>query len=110
MVKVDKVFVAHVKKGSEHRAIAMEKQLAKLGIEFEYMLGGDIEDITAERLEKYFVPDVENSIVGRSKSHISCALKHILIFEEVVKQNLNRILVLEDDAILTSDFVEKFNK
>lgn len=30
--------------------------------------------------------------------------------DEVIKQNLEHVLVLEDDAILRTDFVEKFNE
>ncbi len=105
MVNVDAVFVAHVKKGSEKRAEAMERQLSRLGIRFEYMLDGDISDLSEERLERYFVKDVDLNPAARS-----CAMKHLLIMEEVVKRKLNRVLVLEDDAILRSDFVELFNR
>ncbi len=105
MVNVDAVFVAHVKSGSEERAKRIERDLAKLGIKFEYMLDGDISDITPERDKKYFSPDF-----NQSPSTKSCALKHLLIFEEVVKRNLGRVLILEDDALLRSDFVELFNK
>lgn len=54
MLKVDKVFVLHVKEGNEDRAKQIEAMLEKLGIKFEYMLDGDIKDITEERKSKYF--------------------------------------------------------
>lgn len=105
MINVDAVFVAHLKKGSEERAAQMNKQLNALGIDFEYMLDGDIEDLTPERKVKYFGLDNPMHISG-----MSCTMKHILIYEEMVKRSLQRVLILEDDAVLRKNFVELFNR
>ncbi len=102
-VKVDKVFVLHVQKGGEVRARHMENMLSKLGIEFEYMLDGNIEDITPQRLQRYF-PDPAPTRWN------SCAMKHLLVYEKMLEEGLKRVLVLEDDAILRTDFVQHFNR
>ncbi len=104
ILNVDKVIVLHVKKGSEERAKRMELMLSKMGIEFEYMLDGDVDDLSDERMAKYFDPSIQR------KAATSCSMKHILTMERLVNEGLERVLVLEDDAILHRNFVSLFNK
>lgn len=105
MLDVDKVFVLHVKKGYEDRATHIESILGKLGIPFEYMLDGDISDFTESRLKRYFTTDFT-----KNKAGTSCALKHFLIYEKIVSDNLNRVLILEDDVYLHKNFTDLFNR
>lgn len=99
------VFVLHVKRGYEERARHIGHMMERLGIGFEYMLDGDMEDITPERLERYFAgPRLEVSPAT------SVALKHFLVFEEVISRNLPYALVFEDDIFLTDNFMEVFEK
>lgn len=104
MLKVDAVFVLHVKQGSEERAVFMENQLSEMGIKFEYMLDGDIPDLSEYRKNKYF--DMNRPL---SPSEMSCAMKHILIYEQMISRGLERVLIFEDDAILKKNFVKFFN-
>ena len=41
---------------------------------------------------------------------IGCALSHIKIWEDAIKNNYNNIIVFEDDAIIPKDFWYRFNK
>lgn len=107
MLDVDKVFVLHVKRGCEERARWMELMLGRMGIDFEYMLDGDICDLSDERMARYFDP---NSRLRNRGAIASCAMKHILVMERIVEEGLQRVLILEDDAILRKDFVELFNR
>ena len=56
-------------------------------------------------IKKYFV-DNHNLTDGQ----IGCALSHIKIWEDAVKNNYKNILVFEDDATIPHDFWDKFNK
>lgn len=107
ILNVDKIFVLHVKSGSEERAKWMESMLGEMGIEFEYILDGDICDLSDERMARYFDP---NSDMGDRIGVTSCAMKHILAMEKIVEQGYKRVLILEDDAILRKDFVKLFNR
>jgi len=48
------VFVLHVKQGYEDRARHMERTLAAHGIVFEYMLDGDMTELTPELQQRFF--------------------------------------------------------
>lgn len=99
------IFVAHVKEGYDDRERHIRAMLGNAGVEFEFMLDGDIPDITPERRARYFSPDL--SIPPSAQS---CALKHILICEEIVKRNLPGALVLEDDICLNKHFPSVFQR
>lgn len=100
-----KVFVLHVKNGFENRKVSIERELAKHKIEFEYMLDGDIEDLTEDILSKYFAENL------RTKNVVSsCASKHLLIYEKMINEHLPNALVFEDDIFLSDNFNQVFNQ
>ena len=93
------VFVLHVKKGYEDRAVHMEKVLGKTNTPFEYMLDGDISDLTPERMERYFGGELSTpSPVS------SCAMKHLLVAQKMVDEGIPEALVFEDDIFLKRRF------
>ena len=98
---VGRVFVIHVSTGAEERAAFMEAQLARLGIPFEYVLDGDVSDLTPALLERWFAGDMK-----RQRPGTSCCAKHLIAYERMLRDGLDDALVLEDDACLTDDFVE----
>lgn len=104
-INIEKVYVAHVKKGYETRKISIDSQMQKHNITFEYMLDGDMYDLSPTRLEQYF------------KGHLkyvtpqtSCMMKHLLICEDMVTNNIKEALVFEDDIILADNFIDIFNE
>lgn len=99
------VFVLHVKKGYEERGKHIERMMKRLGIAFEYMIDGDMEDITPQRLERYF-----SGLRLEISAATSVALKHFLVFEDVIARNIPYALVLEDDIFLKNNFVDIFEK
>lgn len=100
------VFVAHVKQGYEDRATHIEAHLSEREIPFSYMLDGDIVDITPKRMAQYF----DLSWKSKPTAEVSCALKHLLIYEEMVKLQLPGALILEDDIYLDKRFVPIYLK
>lgn len=98
------VFVAHVKVGYEDRARHIDAHLGALGVPFEYLLDGDIPDLDPGRLETYFTGEE----MKRPSGITSCAMKHLLVYEEIVRRDLPGALVLEDDIFLTRDFLPVF--
>ena len=105
-LNVDNTFVVHVSKGAEDREKYITKHLADQGIDFEFMLKGDLNEITPEIHAKYFKGHMLDDLYPA----VSCALKHIYILEEIVKRDLNRALILEDDIVLDNKFIEICNK
>ena len=98
-------FVLHVKKGYEDREEHISRMMKKMNIAFEYILDGDMQDITKETLEKYFTGEMKINSPATS-----CALKHLLACHEIVERKIEGALVLEDDIVLHDNFVSVFQR
>lgn len=105
MLNVDKVFVLHVKKGYEERERFINKQFAEFGIEFEYVLDGDIDDLTDELKKHYFSDEMHKNL-----SVMSCAMKHIYAHQRIVDGGYKAALIFEDDIVLDKHFIKIFNQ
>ena len=96
--QLDYIYVLNVKKFTERRAV-MEKQLAKEGLQAEFIFDWDVDELTDEIIERYFANN--NTLSAAQKS---CALKHITALEKVAQSNSRFNLILEDDALFGKDF------
>lgn len=102
------VFVLHVAHGFEDRARHIDSMLERLGIPFEYILRGDIPDVTLAVLDEYFKGVKPGAFGSVADKFTSCTYKHLIACEEIVKRNLPGALVLEDDIVLHRNFVPVF--
>ncbi len=100
-LEVDRVYVIHVSTGAEDRAASIERQLARLGIDFEYVLEGDMKDLTPEWLDRWF-----DGPMKCVQPRTSCCSKHLIAYQRMLRDGWNDALVLEDDIFLSDDFVE----
>lgn len=98
---VDAVFVLSVKSFS-HRIAHIEGELAKHGIAFSFMFEHDAAELDEDLLAATFAPS------DMKKAHQSLVLKNIQVWKESVAQGYRRVLVFEDDAVLTADFTPRF--
>ena len=104
LYKTDQVFVAHVKSGYESRRKSIDEQFSRLKIDFEYLLDGDICDISVDTKNRWFLPPLI-----ASPQMMSCTCKHFLIYERIVESGLQGALIFEDDIFLADDFVRQYN-
>jgi GR25 family glycosyltransferase involved in LPS biosynthesis len=102
---VDRVYVIHVRNGAEDRAASIELQLARLGIEFEYVLDGDCDQLTPEVMARWF-----RGPMATPTAESSCAFKHLTACERLVRDGRDAALVLEDDIMLPAGFVADLNR
>lgn len=99
-----KTFVIHVSKGYEERREHIDSHLPKIGVkEYEYMLRGDIDDLSLKVINEFFSH-------GLTLAEKSCFYKHYLVMKKVVDDNIQQVLVLEDDAILCDDFIGRITE
>jgi glycosyl transferase family 25 len=84
----------------------MKAQIAGKNLDAVFINEGDLKDLSPEVLDKYFT-GVE---MKRVMAWTSCAYKHLLALEQVVKQHLPIALIFEDDAILGKDFEKVLQK
>lgn len=98
-----KTFIIHVSKGYEERRKHIDTHLPERGVsEYEYMLRGDIDDLS---------DDIRNEFFGSrlSLAEKSCFYKHYLVMKHAVDNQVEPILVLEDDALLVDDFSKRLD-
>lgn len=101
--EVTNCFVVHVRKGYEDRASHIENMLNAHDIPFEFMLDGDIGDPIFNNAHELFKFGI---LSDREKS---CALKHLLICNEILIRKLDGALILEDDICLLPMFDSVFD-
>ena len=97
------VLVAHVKQGHESRRRSIERQLHELMMPFEFMLDGDIPDLTPAVMARWFAPTLEPAAMQ------SCTCKHLLMYQRIVSEGWPGALILEDDIVLADSFVQVFH-
>lgn len=116
---IDKIFIINLKSRTDRleniKLLINHLKLDKNKIEiFEAVVG---KDITKEEINKllsissldtlYNYPSNHKDI--RSKGAIGCYLSHYKIWEKMINQNLDNVLIIEDD-IFTDVDAEEFNK
>jgi glycosyl transferase family 25 len=99
---VDAVYVLTVKTFAA-RIAHVRRELARHGIEFEFVLAHDAAELQPAALAASFAP---------SKMRLaqqSLVLKHLAAWRDAAAKGHARALVFEDDAVLAADFRERFD-
>jgi glycosyl transferase family 25 len=96
---VDAVLVVGVRRLTD-RQEHMREEMARAGIDFEWIFDFDPPDITPEMIERTFAPS------DMRIQHQSAVLKHIESWRICVERNYRRVLVFEDDVVLGPNFTE----
>lgn len=99
---VDAVYVLTVKTFTE-RIAHIEAEMARHGIAFRFMFEHDAADLD-EGLIATFFDDSD-----MKKAHQSLVLKNIQVWREALAQGYRRVLVFEDDAVLSPRFAAQFD-
>jgi len=77
-------------------------ELARHGIDFEWIFEHDANELTPEQIDAVFAPS------DLKRGHQSLVLKHIETWKRCVDKGHRRVLVFEDDAVLARDFERVF--
>jgi glycosyl transferase family 25 len=103
---IDKIFVINLDKDKD-RLNNSYKQLNNYNIKnyerYSAIYGNDLN----EKELNNFTTNIGKILA--SKSMIGCGISHINIWKHIVKEKINKCLILEDDFILVDDFLNKFN-
>jgi glycosyl transferase family 25 len=97
------VYVIHAQFMTERRA-SISEQLERLGVPFEFILENDPGSFDERMVATYLSPTVRIGMGARS-----CLLKHFAAYEKIVERRQEEALILEDDALLGPDFVERLD-
>lgn len=99
---LDGILVINPKNFIERRQ-SIERQLQPLGLPYEFIHSYDAGDLDATVTSRYF----KSSLLSTGQQ--SCALKHLQALRLIVERDWQRALVLEDDALLVSQFVSELD-
>ncbi|OGB24965.1 MAG: hypothetical protein A3I66_02955 [Burkholderiales bacterium RIFCSPLOWO2_02_FULL_57_36] len=100
--RVDAVYVLCVKSFT-NRITHIKSEMAKHGIVFQFMFDHDADELDNDLVRATF------GLSDMKTAHQSLVLKNIQIWRDAVSRGYRRILVFEDDALLSKDFIERFN-
>ena len=107
-IDTDKIYICHYKKLTDRKIIILD-QLQKLGLDnYMFVEQFDKDSWNTEEITKEF-PKILHPANRINNAERSLALKHAWIVTDMYKQGYSSVLVLEDDAVLVDDFVEKYN-
>ncbi|TXT30818.1 MAG: 3-deoxy-D-manno-octulosonic-acid transferase [Rhodocyclaceae bacterium] len=98
---VDAVYVLTVK--SSFRIDHIQAELAKNGIAFTFMLDHDAAELDSTAIDRVFGPSC------LKRAHQSLVMKNIQVWKDSVTRGYRRVLVFEDDAVLSKGFAAGFD-
>ena len=99
---IDNIYVINMDKDTD-RLNNIYKECNKNNIKFERFTGIDASKLSIKEKNKYVTQFCQNFCTN---SMIGCGISHIKIYEDVIKNNYNNVLILEDDV----NFINNFNK
>lgn len=106
MNNIDKIFIINLDKDADRYQECL-KQIHKYNITNYERFPAVNGAILTEKEKKNLTTDIGNIIA--SKSMIGCGTSHINIWKRIIKEGINKTLVLEDDFIFKDNFINKFN-
>ena len=97
-----KVFYINLDKDTDRRE-HMEKQLTSLGFEYERFpaVDGRNPEIETDYDEKIAL---RKNRVALTPGELGCAMSHRALYEKIVKENIDYMLIMEDDVKLPDNF------
>lgn len=106
------IFVINLERSPERRE-HMCAQLEHYQLDYEFFNAIDGECLSDEMLSWY-----DDSLREKTqwfprkltKNEIACAISHLLIYEKLVKENIQAAIVLEDDVVINDDFYQIMNR
>ena len=115
--KINHIYIVHCEKLTE-RYTYLKKVMDKFFPEdyYTFSVNTHKDTITDDIIEKYYTLDEDTRnkelrIIGEeqqlekhiSKGNISCAINHLMIWDEVVRSEYSRVLIIEDDILFLED-------
>jgi GR25 family glycosyltransferase involved in LPS biosynthesis len=105
---VDKIYICHYKKLIERKKFILD-QLNQLNLNnYEFVEDFEKENLNSKEINNEYKM-INHPSTKMTDGEKSLALKHALIIKKSYDMQYNSVLILEDDAVLTENFIKKFN-
>jgi len=101
------ITVINLKKDAERRD-SITQQLNSLNLEFSFFKGVYGKELSSEELSAAYNPknSIERGIKTLSKGEIGATLSHFGIYQKMLDDDIEKMIVFEDDTIINEDFVQ----
>ncbi|MBC8038597.1 MAG: glycosyltransferase family 25 protein [Rhizobiales bacterium] len=100
------VWVLNLERAVDRRKY-MERQLNELDWRFEMIPAVDSRYLGSEDLKYYSAQEAMKTIQREMKpGEIGCALSHARMWERIVAENIEEVLILEDDVAIKSELLD----
>lgn len=100
------IWVVNLERSSERRRF-MQEQFAALNLSYRIINATDGKKLSREELQKY---SKRHALKFKrrelSTGEIGCALTHAKIYQQMLDENIDEVLILEDDIVLTQDLFD----
>lgn len=100
------IYIINLKKDLSRKK-DMKKKIKILNCSFEFFDAIDGSSLSSEYLKNYYHPKLAKSTYGQTLNlgELGCFLSHLFIYQDILKKKYESAIILEDDVILASDFV-----
>lgn len=98
-----KTYIIHVKTAYDREKHMMNQLQSKKIVDYEFVVEGDISDISERELKRLFTSEEVTSTE-------SCSYKHYLTYKKIIEEKQKYALVLEDDIYLENNFNKVLSK
>lgn len=96
----DKIFVVSIPRFADRHA-KVSQNLA--GLHFDFFWGADKLQLGAENLQKEYddvrAKKLQRQGKGLNDGEIACSLSHRMVYEQMIRNGWQRVLILEDDVL-----------
>jgi len=107
MAKNIPITVINLKKDID-RKNNITQQLNKLSLEFDFFDAIYGSNLSSDELNAAYNPknSIEKGMKVLNKGEVGATLSHFSIYQKMINENIDRMVILEDDAIVGQNFVE----
>ncbi len=103
------VLVVSLAQASKRRKF-MREQMERQKIDYEFFDAVDGDKLSRAYLSKFKVEEGEQLLERPlSKGELGCVFSHLQVYEKMLAENIERLVVLEDDSQLNADFAALIN-
>jgi len=106
MMSLPPILVINLERSKDRRR-HMEKELGRFGVEYSFFPAVDGNKLTREERSSY---SLRHAVCTRNAPlkgvEIGCAFSHGRVYEKMVAENIEELLILEDDCVFEDHFFE----
>lgn len=100
------IWILNLERSGDRRKY-MERQLNELNWRFEIIPAVDSKHLRSEDLKYYSAQEAMKTIQRELKpGEIGCALSHARMWERIVAENIEEVLILEDDVTIKRELLD----